>query len=142
MLTIHPVIQSLSIVLFLYVFYLGIRRFRFIHLHQKTVFPWKRHVDMGKAALGVLMVGMIGGIALVYVYWHGFIITGIHGKIGVLMVPFMIFGFFSGIYMNRKKKNGRLLPLIHGLNNFFVLILGLFQVVSGLSVYKNFVLGG
>ena len=142
MLTIHPVIQSLSIVLSLYVFYLGVRRFRFLHLHQKAVFPWKRHVALGKVALGLLMAGMIGGLALVYVYWHGFIITGMHGKIGVLMAPFMIFGFLSGVHMNRKKKNGRLLPLVHGLNNLFVLVLCLIQIVSGLQVYRSFVLGG
>lgn len=142
MLTIHPVIQSLSIVLSLYVFYLGVHRLRFLHLHQKAIFPWKLHVALGKTALGVLMAGMIGGITLVYVYWHGFIITGTHGKIGVLMAPFMIFGFLSGIHMNRKKRNGRLLPLIHGLNNLFVLVLCLIQVVSGLQVYRSFVLGG
>jgi uncharacterized membrane protein len=88
------------------------------------------------------MAGIIGGLALVYVYWHGFIITGIHGKIGVLLAPFMIFGFLSGVHMNRKKKNGRLLPLIHGLNNLFVLVLCVSQVVSGLLVYRSFVLGG
>lgn len=142
MLVIHPIIQFLAILLALYVFYLGLQRFRFLHLHQEVVFPWKRHVALGEIALGVLLAGVLGGMAMVYVYWHRLIITGIHGKVALVVVPFMIFGLVSGLYMNRKKKQRSILALVHGLNNLAVLLMALSQVVSGSWVYRVLVLGG
>ena len=142
MLVIHPIIQLSALLLALYVFYLGIQRFRFFHLHQKAVFRWKRHVALGEIALGVLLAGMLAGMMMVYVNWHGFIITGIHGKVGLLMAPFIVFGLVSGVYMNHKKKNRRSITFIHGLNNLVVLIMALSQVISGSWVYRAFVLGG
>jgi nitric oxide reductase large subunit len=141
-LVIHPIIQLSALLLALYVFYLGIQRFRFFHLHQKAVFRWKRHVALGEIALGVLLAGMLGGLAMVYVYWHGFLITGIHGKVALVMVPFIIFGLVSGLYMNHKKRKRRILPFVHGLNNLVVLIMAIGQIISGLWVYRAFVLGG
>ncbi len=142
MLVIHPIIQFLAILLALYVFYLGLQRFRFLHLHQRVVFRWKRHVALGEIALGVLLAGMLGGMAMVYAYWHRVITTGIHAKIALVMVPFMIFGLVSGLYMNRKKKQRSILALVHGLNNLAVLLMALSQVVSGSWVYRVLVLGG
>jgi len=141
-LVIHPIVQFLAILLALYVFYLGLRRFRFLHLHHKVVFRWKRHVALGGIALGVLLAGMLGGMAVVYIYRHGVFLTGIHGEVALVMVPFMIFGLVSGLYMNRKKKQRRILPFIHGLNNLAVLVMALSQIVSGSWVYRAFVLGG
>ena len=142
MLSVHPVIQFSAILLALYVFYLGIQRFRSIHLKQKTLFRWKRHVVLGEIALGALLTGMLAGMTVVYVYWHGFLITGTHGKVAFVMLPFILFGLFSGLYMNRKRRHRRLLPLVHSLNNLILLILALTQVASGWLVYRAFVLGG
>jgi len=142
MLVIHPIIQILALLLILYVFYLGLKRFRFLHLHQKTAFQWRRHVALGEIALGVLLAGMLGGIAIVYISWHGLFITGIHGKVALVMAPFIIFGLVSGLYMNHKKKQRKILPFIHGLNNLVVLIMAIGQIISGLWVYRAFVLGG
>ncbi|NVM26820.1 MAG: DUF4079 domain-containing protein [Desulfobacterales bacterium] len=142
MLVVHPIIQFLAILLALYVFYLGLQRFRFLHLHHKVVFRWKRHVALGEIALGVLLAGMLGGMAVVFVYRHGVFMTGIHGKGALVMAPFMIFGLESDLYMNHKKKQRRILPLIHGLNNLFVLLMAVSQIVSGLRIYRAFVLGG
>ena len=142
MLVIHPLVQFFAMLLALYVFYLGLQRFRLLHLHQRVVFRWKRHVALGEIALGVLLAGMLGGMAMVYAYWHRVIMTGIHAKIALVMVPFMIFGLVSGLYMNRKKKQRRILPFIHGLNNLAVLVMALSQIVSGSWVYRAFVLGG
>jgi len=142
MLVIHPIIQILALLLILYVFYLGLKRFRFLHLHQKTAFQWRRHVALGGIALGVLLAGMLGGIAIVYISWHGLFITGIHGKVALVMAPFIIFGLVSGLYMNHKKKQRKILPFIHGLNNLVVLIMAIGQIISGLWVYRTFVLGG
>lgn len=142
MLAVHPIIQFLAILLALYVFSLGLQRFRFLHLQQKSIFRWKRHAALGKIALGLLLAGMLGGMAMVYVYWHGFLVMGIHGKVALAMVPFIIFGVGSGLYMDHKKKNRKLLTFIHGLNNLVVLVLALTQVVSGWGIYRSFVLGG
>jgi nitric oxide reductase large subunit len=142
LLVIHPVIQLSAIVSTVYVFYLGVQRFRSLHLKQKTLFRWKRHVVLGEIALGALLAGVLAGMTVVYVYWHGFLMTETHGKVALVMVPFILFGLFSGLYMNRKRRHRRLLPLVHGLNNLILLIFALTQLVSGWWVYRTFVLGG
>ncbi|MFV9691536.1 MAG: DUF4079 family protein [Desulfobacteria bacterium] len=139
MLVIHPIIQFAAVMLTLYVFYLGVQRFW--SLHQKTLFRWKRHVLLGKIALLALSGGMIGGMTMVYLYWHGFLITGFHGRVALVMTPFIIFGAASGLYMNRKKKKRTALPMIHGLINLVLLILALTQVVTGWRVYMLLVSG-
>lgn len=141
MLVFHPINQSLAILLVVYVFYLGLQRFRFLHLHQRAVFRWKRHVVLGVIALAVLLAGMLVGMAVVYMYWRQFIIMGVHAKVALMMVPFIVFGLGSGLYMNHRKKNPRLFIFIHGLNNLVVLIFALSQVVSGLWIYKTLVSG-
>ena len=141
LLYIHPLIQFSAILLALYAFYLGVQRFRFLHLKQKAIFRWKRHVFLGEIAFGTWLVGMVGGMTMVYFYWHGFLITGTHGKVALVMVPFIIFGLASGLHMNRKKTKGRLLPFLHGLNNLALLILAMTQVVTGYRIYTAFVLG-
>jgi hypothetical protein len=98
-------------------------------------------VVLGEIALGLLLGGMIGGITMVYVYWHAFLITGTHGKVALAMATFVIFGLASGLYMHRKKRERKLLPLVHGLNNLAVLILAVIQIVTGWWVYRAFVLG-
>jgi len=99
-------------------------------------------VALGEIALGVLLAGMVGGIAIVYISWHGLFITGIHGKVALVMAPFIIFGLISGLYMNHKKRKRRILPFLHGLNNLVILIMALSQVITGFRVYRAFVLGG
>ncbi len=141
MLSVHPVIQGSATLLALYVFFLGVQRFRFLHLDQGVAFKLKRLVLLGKIALGVWLVGTVGGMTMVYFYWYGFFMTGTHGKVALVMVPFIIFGFASGQYMNHYKKKRKALPLIHGLSNLVLLILSLTQVVSGWWVYRVFVLG-
>jgi hypothetical protein len=85
-------------------------------------------------------MGMAGGITVVRIYWHRFFMTGIHGKVALVMIPFILLGFFSGFYMNIVKKKRAILPIIHGINNFCTLIIALSQIVTGLMVYYNFVL--
>ncbi|MBE9582433.1 MAG: DUF4079 family protein [Proteobacteria bacterium] len=142
LLLIHPIIQFSATLLALYVFYLGVQRFRFLHMNQKTVFKWKRHVALGKMALGVWLVGMVSGMTMAYLYWHGFLITGAHGKVALALLPLVIFGLVSGRYMDRNKKKRGVFPFIHGLNNLIVLILAVAQAISGLWVFNAFVLGG
>jgi hypothetical protein len=142
MLSAHPIVQFLAILLAFYVFFLGLPRFRVLHLHHKTLFQWRRHVALGEIALGVLLAGMAGGIFAVHSTWHGLFITGIHGMVALIMAPLIIFGFISGLYMNHAKKKRRILPFIHGLNNLVILLMAISQIISGSWVYRVFVLGG
>ena len=142
MLIVHPIVQFLATLLALYVLYLGLLRFGSLHLKKTTAFDWKRHVTMGYLSLGTWLVGMAAGGAMVYLYWHGILITGTHGKVSLVMAPFMVFGLASGLYMDQKKLKRKALPLMHGVSNLVVLILALTQIVSGWGVYKVFVQGG
>ena len=53
MLIIHPLIQLAATLLALYVLLLGVARFRQLHMRQKTLFQWQRHVRLGTIALRV-----------------------------------------------------------------------------------------
>jgi hypothetical protein len=138
----HPAWQFLVTLLAFYVLYLGFARFRILHLGHKTDFKWKRHVNLGYIVLGGWLLGGIGGFALSAVTWPGWLITGWHGYVGVLMTPFLVFGIISGMYMDRKKKKRKLLPLLHGLNNLFLLLLALLQAWTGYWVSQMFLAGG
>ena len=85
---------------------------------------------------------MLGGRVMVYIFWNGFLITGTHGKVALVMAPFIIFGIVSGVYMNVKKKERRIFNLIHGLNNLILMILAQNQVDSGRWGYSMFDIGG
>jgi hypothetical protein len=98
-------------------------------------------VILGEIALGILMAGMAGGMYIVYITWHGLFITGIHGTVALVMAPLIIFGFVSGVYMNRRKRKRRILPFVHGLNNLVILFMAISQIISGSWVYKVFILG-
>ncbi|MFC1813759.1 DUF4079 family protein [Thermodesulfobacteriota bacterium] len=141
MLFIHPVIQCSATLLALYVLGIGVQRFRSLHLKQKVKFNWKRHVLLGQIALITMLTGMLGGAVMSYATWHGFLVTGTHGKVALVMLPLILFGLFSGLYMDRRKKKRTLLPLIHGLNNMIVLALALYQISSGRWVVNVYILG-
>ena len=141
MLLIHPTIQLSAVLLAFYVLYLGMRRFRFLHLDKKTLFPWKRHVVLGLISLIALLSGTFIGLGMVYTHWGGFLITGTHGKVAVAMVPFILFGIFSGLYMNVRKKKRKTLPLMHGINNLIILSLGVSQAFTGWTILSTFVFG-
>lgn len=139
-LSLHPVFQLLCTLAALYAFYHGARRFRAAHLGARAAFAWKRHTRAGLVALIGWPLGLAGGLAVTWTYWHGLFITGAHWVVALAMLPFMLFGLASGLYMDRVKKRRRLLPLVHGLANTLALGLGLAQVLSGGWLYYHNVL--
>ncbi|MCK5680156.1 DUF4079 family protein [bacterium] len=141
-LLLHPVIQVLATLLAGYVLWLGVQRFQSRHWQRKIPFNWKAHVSVGGIALGLWLAGLFGGLAMVRVWWHGFLITGPHGKLALAMFPLLLFGLLSGLHMNRRKKKREFLPLLHGANNLLLIILALYQAYTGWMVYNVFVLGG
>ncbi len=137
----HPVIQALTTTLAGYVLWLGLQRFQSQHLHRKIAFKWKSHVTLGTVALGLWLAGLIGGLIMVKIWWGGILITGSHGKTALFMLPLILFGLFSGLYMDHRKKKRSALPLLHGLNNLLLLILALYQAYTGWWVYSVYVIG-
>lgn len=141
MLWFHPLLQLAAILLSFYVLRLGIARFKTQHLHQRQPFAWKQHVRLGEVVLIVWLLGLIGGFIMVRLTWHAFFITGMHARIAVLMLPLIVVGLVSGIYLDRHKKGRRLLPLVHGVNNLLLVILAVFQIIFGLGIVWIYVLG-
>lgn len=140
-LTFHPLIQVFATLLAAYVLWLGGQRFWSLHWRQKVVFKWQLHVKLGTVALGLWLAGLLGGLASVRFWWHGFLITGTHGQTALAMLPLIFFGLFSGLYMNRRKKKRTVLPLLHGTNNLLLVILAGYQAYTGWWVYSAYVLG-
>ena len=141
MFLIHPIFQSVGILIAVYVMKLGISRFRMVHLKQKTRFNWKQHVRFGIIATTIWVFGIFGGLYMVKTSWHGFLITGYHAKTGLLMIPLVLFAIGSGLYMDRKKKKRKVFPLIHAICNTMLLFLALSQIYTGVGVYRTYVLG-
>jgi len=141
MLLIHPVVQATAILVTLYAFLTGVQRLRAVHLKQKAVFPWKRHVLFGRIAFGLLLAGMIVGLVMVRVHWGGNLMTLGHGRMALVTLPFMIFGFLTGQLLSGKGGHRPVLRILHGLNNLLVMGLLLNQVRLGIEVYRLFVSG-
>lgn len=141
-LTLHPLIQAVATLLAFYVLFLGVDRFRQLHLHQKTRFRWKRHVRLGRIVFGLWGGGVLIGLVMMKVQWQGVLLTGDHGERSILLLPLLLVGLLSGWYMERRKKRRLLLPLYHAFVNVVLLGLVLQQVYSGWFVYDSFVLGG
>lgn len=138
---IHPIFQFLGILLAAYAFFLGTNRIRSLHFNQNIAFKWKQHVFLGKIVSLIFIGGMMGGVFIVYLSWHGLFMTKVHSRIGLLVVFITIFGLTSGLYMDHFKKKRTLLPLIHGLSNLVALILAASQVWTGFIIYSIYVLG-
>ncbi len=136
-----PLMQLSATLLALYVLQLGVARFRRLHLKQAKTFNWKRHVLLGKTATGLWFFGLLLGLVMARVNWHGLLITGIHGVHGLYIIPILCMGVFTGFYMEKGKKKRLLLPLIHAGVNLLVLAMALLQAASGWQVYNVFVLG-
>ncbi|HID70191.1 MAG TPA: DUF4079 domain-containing protein [Desulfobacterales bacterium] len=141
MLSFHPIIQLIATLLTIYVLVLGTARFRQLHLKQEIFFKWQRHVKLGTASLLMLLFGALFGSLMVKVFWHGFFITGSHGRRLFFILPLIFTGLFSGWYMHKWKKKRVVLPLMHGSINVLLIGLLLFHALSGRQVYNAYVLG-
>jgi len=141
LLFVHPIVQFLAVILACYVLYLGYRRFLSFYLKQTVPFLWKRHVTLGLVALATLFVGMAGGMAMVYIFWRSYFITGLHAKVALVLVVLILFGILSGLYMHLKKRKRKWLPLLHLANNVILLLLCVVQIITGWNILTKYVLG-
>ncbi|MGM0611797.1 MAG: DUF4079 family protein [Thermodesulfobacteriota bacterium] len=141
MLVMHPLLQFIALIIALYVFKLGLSRFSSVHLRKKRPFDWKNHVRFGLVANIIWIVGFFGGLYAVYSGWNGIFLTGLHAKIALILVPFIVFAIVSGVCMDKRKKKRRVLPLVHAGLNTVMLLLVLVQVFTGIQVFRVFVWG-
>lgn len=140
MLFIHPLLQFTALVLALYTLFLGYKRFAATQLGKKGPFAWKRHVLLGTLGMAIWLPGLGLGLLMAYWQWNIVFITGPHYQVALTMVPFILFGYFSGLVMDRKKAKRKVLPLLHGANNLLLALLALVELGTGLGVIREFIL--
>ncbi len=139
---IHPVLQTLALILSLYVLYLGWVRFTFAHLGRKgVVFAWKRHVLMGKVVLCTWAVDFAIGLAAAWWGWSTVFITNHHYKVALVMLPLIFFALATGLVMDRVKAKRTALPLAHGAANALLVLLALYQLYTGVIILRDMVIG-
>lgn len=127
----HPAWQVACTLLGLYVAWLGLKRFRSLHLGQKVAFPRARHALLGKVALVGLLLGMAGGAIMVRWLWHNWLVTGVHGWLGLAAAALALAGLATGLVLERRPKPRKALPLFHGLINLTLLALCLINFYFG-----------
>jgi len=138
---IHPVLQTLAVLLSLYVLYLGWVRFSFAHLGRKgTPFPWKRHVQQGSVVMTVWVLAFAIGLGAAWWSWKAVFITDLHYQLGITMLPLIGFGLGTGLYMDRVKARRVLLPIAHGVVNAMLVLMALAQLATGVAILRDMVL--
>lgn len=139
---IHPVLQTLAVLVSVYVLYLGWVRFRFAHMGVKgIIFQWKRHVQQGLAVMCVWLLAFVIGLGAAWWGWKSVFITDLHYQVGLLMLPLIVFGLGSGLRMDRVKAKRTTLPLAHGAVNALLVLLALWQLYTGVQVLLDMVIG-
>jgi hypothetical protein len=141
MMNLHGPWQALGILVGLYTLFLGWSRFKAQHLGKPHAFKYKRHVFLGQAACLMLIAGAIGGLVLARIAWRGWLITGLHGYLGVTLIFILALVFATGKVMANKPKKRKTLPLFHGALGFLAMAACLIQAASGWQVRREF-LGG
>lgn len=139
-LSLHPFVQFVGILLAYYAGYLGTQRIRSLHFGQSVVFQRQRHAIAGGVALLGLLVGFFGGlVSSLFLHEHEGL--GLHKLVAFIILPLLAVGLSTGYHLYRHPKKRKVLPMIHGVNNLILLILLLFQIYSGWFLYRHNILG-
>jgi len=140
-LSFHPFFQSLGILLAFYGAFLGFQRTRSLHFGQQgVVFKRKHHAWSGFIALIILLGGLIGGKIISHIVWQDLVVIQLHTNLALTILPFLLFGIITGIYLYYSPAKRKVLPALHAINNTILLILLLYQAYSGIHVYMKYVL--
>ncbi|MEW5911811.1 MAG: DUF4079 domain-containing protein [Thermodesulfobacteriota bacterium] len=131
LLLVHPVWQVAATLLGLYAAWLGIQRLRSLHLGQNVGFARSRHALAGKLALGGLILGSLGGAVMLLWMLRRWVLVGVHGWLGGVVVILALFGLITGLILQYRPGPRKALPLAHGLVNLLVLALCLVQFYFG-----------
>ena len=140
LLWIHPIVQSLTALLALYVLWLGLARFASRHLGKKTVFRWDRHVGLGKFVAAVWALGGLGGMVMTYITYGEIFTESLHFRIGMAILLLLLVAWLTGTRMDRRRGQSDILPVIHLANNALLLILIAIQLVTGIGIVQNVLL--
>lgn len=134
----HPLTQIFALLVGLVAFLYGFMDFLRRHCGKKILFPWKKHVRWGTLALILWMFGTISGFTLTWVGYDTIFITDEHAYVGVTIFFLAIASLFTGFIMDKYKKNRKKLPIIHGIINLILIILVLWQAVTGHVLMESF----
>jgi hypothetical protein len=140
LLWVHPIVQSLTAVLALYVLWLGLARFASRHLGKQTVFKWVRHVKFGKLVVAVWALGGLGGLIMTYIAYGKIFTESLHFRIGIAILVLLLVTWLTGTRMDRRRGQSDILPVIHLANNALLLILIAIQLVTGIGIVQNVLL--
>jgi hypothetical protein len=127
----HPLLQAAAILLGFYALLLAWPRVASLHLGHTRPFQRHRHVILGGAALVLLLLGFGGGAVMGRLYLHAWLSSGPHALGGLAVLPVALWGLGSGLWLVKRPRPRRLLPLLHGLGNLLALALALLQAPSG-----------
>lgn len=133
---VHPVMQSVAVIIGLLAMYQGIKRVQMLR-GRKVIFPWRSHVRLGTWGLVLWTAGAFG----FYVTHSLFGATHITGSHAILAWPIMalsILGLLTGYIMNKYKKKRFWLPLVHGVGNAGLVLLVLYECWTGILLYETF----
>ena len=138
-LSIHPAAQLFAILIAFYAVYLGFQRTKSLHFGKSVKFLRKRHVIAGTIAL----ISMLGGIAAGVIMVNRYLLSpdmDLHEAGAMIILPLGVFGIFSGFFLYLNPRQRKILPAVHGINNFIILVLALAQSVTGIMAYWRYVL--
>ncbi|MBI5522812.1 MAG: DUF4079 domain-containing protein [Desulfarculus sp.] len=138
----HPLLQVAAWLLGLYALALAWPRVASLHLGQSRRFNRRRHQITGLAALGLMLLGTLGGALLGRLYLGAWLSSGAHAWGGLLVLALGLWGLGSGLWLANRPQPRRLLPLLHGLGNLLLLILALLQARSGRALLLTLAGGG
>jgi hypothetical protein len=139
LLSLHPVVQLVAILVAFYVAYLGIQRTKSLHFGKSSRFMRERHVALGTISL----LTMLGGIAAGFIMVNRYLLNpdmSMHVVVAMIILPLGVFGILSGFLLYLDPKQRKILPAAHGINNLVILVLALLQVVTGIMAYLKYVL--
>jgi hypothetical protein len=137
LLWIHPIVQSLTAILALYVLWLGSARLASRHLGKKTVFRWDRHVRLGKLVVAVWALGGLGGLTMTFFAYGKIFTESLHFRIGIAILLLLLVTWLTGTRMDQRRGQSDILPVIHLANNALLLILIAIQFYTGIGIVQS-----
>lgn len=137
LLWIHPIVQTLTAVMALYVLRLGLARLAQRHFGKRIGFQWDRHVTLGKLVVLIWALGALGGLIMTYIYFGKIFTQSLHFRIGMVIMLLLLVTWLTGTRMNRRRNQSTLLPVIHLANNVLLLILVAVQLITGIGIVQS-----
>ena len=140
-LSIHPLLQLVAIGMAIYAAWLGLHRAKALHFGKLDRFQRDLHVLAGSLALMMMLGGAAGGLIMVSRYLNRPMLGALHGQAAMGMLPFLIFGLFTGFYLYLYPAKRTILPLVHAINNLTLILFALLQVYTGVRFYLSLLAG-